>query len=80
MNRIFLLKFKRLAYFLKSIGVALLIYFPSYPLLPVLRWTAFCSVSVLGIEGVSRGYRGPFEGVGRALALRTPSIPLLNPH
>ena len=80
MNRIFLLKFKRLAYFLKSIGVALLIYFPSYPLLPVLRWTAFCSVSVLGIEGVSRGYRGPFEGVSRGLVGPWPSEPPRYPY
>jgi len=80
MKRFFLFKFKRMSCFLKSIRVSLLIYFPFYPLLPALRWTAFCSVSVLGIEGVSRAFRGGFEGVGRALALRTPSIPLLNPH
>jgi len=37
----------------------------------------FCSELVLSIEGASRGYRGPFEGVSRALALRTPSNPPL---
>ena len=90
-KRFFIFNFKRWSCFLKSIRVVLLIFLAFYSLFPAIPWTAFCSVSILNIEGVARGLAGGwlgvgwglaggFEGVPRVPALPTPSKPPLIPH